>query len=64
MNLRSCILVTDGYHILRSKKMLESRGIRVYGSPRKGEARPADREWWLSFRQAGALLLWYVGLGR
>lgn len=64
MNLRSCILVTDGYHVLRAKKMLESRGVRVYGSPRKGEARPADREWWLAFRQAAGLMLWKLGLGR
>ena len=64
MNLRTCILVTDGYHVLRAKKMLESRGIRVYGSPRKGEARAADREWWLAFRQAGGLMLWKMGLGR
>lgn len=64
MNLRSCILVTDGYHVLRAKRMLESRGIQVYGSPRKGPALPADREWWLAFRQAGGLMLWHLGLGR
>jgi len=34
MNLKSCIVVSDGYHIYRVKKMLESRGVAVYGSPR------------------------------
>src|SRR6266852_4369168 len=34
MNLQSCIVVSDGYHIYRAKKMLEAHGIRVYGSPR------------------------------
>src|SRR5438445_3270154 len=35
MGLKSCILVSDGYHIYRAKKMLEFRGITVYGSPRQ-----------------------------
>src|ERR1700686_2140148 len=39
MGLKSCILVSDGYHIFRAKKMLESRGIKVYGSPRPSNAR-------------------------
>ncbi len=34
MNLRSAIVVSDGYHIFRVKKMLESSGLKVYGSPR------------------------------
>ncbi len=33
-NLKSCIVVSDGYHIYRVKKMLEFQGINVYGSPR------------------------------
>ena len=33
MGLKSCIVVSDGYHIFRVKKMLESRGITAYGSP-------------------------------
>ena len=27
-------MVSDGYHIFRVKKMLEFRGLKVYGSPR------------------------------
>ena len=38
MGLKSCILVSDGYHIFRAKKMLEYRGIQVYGSPRQGSS--------------------------
>lgn len=34
MGLKSCIVVSDGYHIYRAKKMLESEGFAVYGSPR------------------------------
>src|SRR4051812_31566617 len=38
MNLRSLILVSDGYHIFRTKKMLEFSGLTVYGSPRASAA--------------------------
>jgi len=66
MNLRSCIVVSDGYHIYRVKKMLESQGIEVYGSPRPTEARNTSpdswREQWLYFRQAIAYGLWRIGI--
>jgi len=32
--LRTCLAVSDGYHIFRIKKMLERQGFAVYGSPR------------------------------
>jgi uncharacterized SAM-binding protein YcdF (DUF218 family) len=62
MNLRSCVLVTDGYHLLRAKRMLEERGLQVYGSPRRGARPTPSREWWLSLRQAVGLLLWSAHL--
>ena len=36
MGLRSVIVVSDGYHIYRVKRMLQFRGLTVYGSPREG----------------------------
>ena len=62
MNLRSCILVSDGYHIFRAKRMLETRGLTVYGSPRPAETRGDIREWWLYARQSVGYLLWSVGI--
>ena len=62
MNLQSAILVSDGYHIYRSKKMLEFRGLKIYGSPRPGEVKGKWREKWLFARQALAYLVWQVGL--
>lgn len=62
MGLKSCILVSDGYHIFRAKKMLEFRGIRVYGSPRQSLAHNRAEEWWLYFKQAAGYLLWALGL--
>src|SRR5438105_7052233 len=53
MNLTSCIVVSDGYHIFRVKRMLEQRGMRAYGSPRP-EVRPEQgwRSEWTYVRQA------------
>lgn len=63
MNLNSCIVVSDGYHIYRVKKMLEGQGMKVYGSPRP-EDRPPEgwAERWLYIRQALAYALWRVGI--
>ena len=62
MGLNSCILVSDGYHIFRAKRMLQYRGIMVYGSPRESAQIPAERAWLLYFRQAFAFLLWKLGI--
>ena len=32
--MRSCILVSDAYHMFRAKQMMEAQGITVYISPR------------------------------
>ncbi|MEO8052681.1 MAG: YdcF family protein [Acidobacteriota bacterium] len=62
MNLKSCIVVSDGYHIYRVKKVLESQGMDVFGSPRPSEPRDTWQERWLYFRQAIAYCLWRVGI--
>src|SRR5579883_281974 len=58
MNLKSCIVVSDGYHIFRVKKMLERQGMRVYGSPRPAGRAPGN---WVYARQAIAYELWRLG---
>ena len=62
MNLKSCIVVSDAYHIFRVKKMLEFRGLDVYGSPRPSETTGSRREKWLFVRQAIGYMLWQVGI--
>jgi uncharacterized SAM-binding protein YcdF (DUF218 family) len=62
MGLSSCILVSDGYHIFRAKRMLQYRGIRVYGSPRQSIPVSKAREWALYFRQAVGFALWKIGV--
>ena len=62
MNLRTAILVSDGYHIFRAKKMLESRGFKVFGSPRPSAPPGGWKELWLYIRQSVAYLLWQIGI--
>lgn len=62
MNLHSCIVVSDGYHIYRVKRMLEFQGIAVYGSPRPTEPHHGWREEWIYLKQAIAFGLWRVGI--
>ena len=57
--MNSCIVVSDGYHIFRVKKMLEFRGLEVYGSPRQSERKQSE---WLNVRQALGYLLWSAGI--
>jgi uncharacterized SAM-binding protein YcdF (DUF218 family) len=62
MGLKSCIVVSDGYHIYRVKKMLEFRGLEVYGSPRASSPRHSVWERWLYIRQAIGYVLWSLGV--
>jgi uncharacterized SAM-binding protein YcdF (DUF218 family) len=62
MGLRSVIVVSDGYHIYRVKRMLQFRGLSVYGSPRKERIPEGRREDWNYVKQAIGYLLWRAGL--
>jgi uncharacterized SAM-binding protein YcdF (DUF218 family) len=62
MGLRSVIVVSDGYHIYRVKRMLQFRGLSVYGSPRKERSPEGLRENWNYVKQAIGYLLWRAGL--
>jgi uncharacterized SAM-binding protein YcdF (DUF218 family) len=63
MNLHSCIVVSDGYHIYRVKRLLQAQDIKVYGSPRPpAGSLTATQVRWLYFRQAIGFLLWQVGI--
>jgi uncharacterized SAM-binding protein YcdF (DUF218 family) len=63
MGFRTCIVVSDGYHIFRAKRILEDDGVKVYGSPRPGRGVTSDSEMrWLYLKQAIAYLLFRVGI--
>ncbi len=62
MGLRSCIIVSDGYHIFRVKRILQQQGFTVYGSPREAGDVSVPMEWWQYLRQAVAYGLWKIGV--
>lgn len=62
MQMTSCIVVSDAYHIHRVKRMLEEAGLTVYGSPRTSA--PSD-EWTRTKRYAReslSYILWRIGI--
>ncbi|HTT62040.1 MAG TPA: YdcF family protein [Bryobacteraceae bacterium] len=62
MGMQSAIVVSDGYHIYRVKKMLEGRGLIVYGSPRAERGRDSLAYRWNYVKQAVGYLLWSCGV--
>jgi len=62
MGLRTAIVVSDGYHIYRVKRMLEARGITAYGSPRKDHVTDPMHDRWNYVKQAIGYLLWRAGV--
>lgn len=62
MNFRTCIVVSDGYHIFRVKRMLENQGIQVYGSPRPSDGASKSVLDWVYFKQAIGYVLWQIGI--
>jgi uncharacterized SAM-binding protein YcdF (DUF218 family) len=62
MNLQSCIVVSDGYHIFRVKRMLEGQGLQVYGSPRPSDSGTKRALDWVYFKQAIGYFLWQIGI--
>ncbi len=62
MNLVSAIVVSDGYHIFRAKRILQHEGMKVYGSPRPYRQQGTWKEQWLYVRQAVGYLLWRMGI--
>jgi uncharacterized SAM-binding protein YcdF (DUF218 family) len=62
MGLRSCIIVSDGYHIFRVKKILQQEGFAAYGSPREPGDTPPLKYWWLCLRQAFGYGMWKIGV--
>jgi len=63
--MRSCIAVSDPYHVFRIKRLLEASGAVVYASPRPQESEPEPDELaWNVAREALSYTLWRLHLYR
>lgn len=63
-NLRSCVAVSDAYHVFRIRKLLEHEGIRpVYTAPRF-DTRPHSvlQRAESALRESASYLLWRIGI--
>lgn len=62
-NLRTCLAVSDGYHLFRVKQMLEKQGVIVYASPRPDSriGTPWQR-FRVKLREAMSYTAWKLGL--
>jgi uncharacterized SAM-binding protein YcdF (DUF218 family) len=62
--MRSCVAVSDAYHVFRVHKLLEREGMQVYVAPRP-DSRPHSG--WQRFlavqREAFSYLAWRLGIG-
>jgi len=57
--MKSCVAVSDGYHIFRIKKMLQAQGVTVYGAPRHD---PRLKNSWLMLDEVFKYTLWKLHL--
>lgn len=63
---KTCLVVSDGFHLYRIKRMFAAQGITAYGSPAPAspiEADPFQRVLH-SWRETFISTLWYVGIRR
>ena len=57
--MRSCVAVSDEYHVFRIRKLLEHEGVQVYVAPRP-DSRPHS-QWqraWAVLREAASYVVW------
>ncbi len=61
--MRTCLAVSDGYHMFRIKQMLGSHSVVVYGAPRP-ESRPRTRfeRARITLREVLSYTLWRMGI--
>jgi uncharacterized SAM-binding protein YcdF (DUF218 family) len=61
--MRSCVAVSDAYHLFRIRKLLEHEAVQVYVSPRP-ESRPHStwQRGWAVLREAASYTAWKLHL--
>jgi len=62
-HMRSCIAVSDAYHVFRIRKLLEHEGLQVYVAPRSdSRPRTALLRTQAVMREAGSYIVWRLRL--
>ena len=61
--MRTCIAVSDAYHVFRIRALLEREGVQVEVAPRP-ESRPRSlwERFWAVMREAMSYLIWELGM--
>lgn len=61
--MRSCVAVSDAYHVFRIRKLLEHEGVQVYVAPRP-DSRPRSpwQRFWAVLREAASYLAWRLNI--
>jgi uncharacterized SAM-binding protein YcdF (DUF218 family) len=61
--MRTCLVVSDGYHLFRIKRQMRSKGIEAYGVPREARAvMPLSARIWVTVKQVLGYMLWRIGV--
>jgi len=60
--LKTCLAVSDPYHMYRIKRMMAKQGIVAYGAPRKAKPLSAWQRAGFYLREVFSLTLWRLGL--
>ena len=62
-HMRTCIAVSDAYHVFRIRKLLEHEGVQVFVSPRPdSRPRSAWQRGTALLRESMSYLLWRTGV--
>lgn len=62
--MKTCIAVSDAYHVFRIRRLLEHEGVQVYVAPRPDSRPRTERQRFVAVtREAASYVLWRVGLG-
>lgn len=63
-HMKTCIAVSDAYHVFRIRRLLEHEGVQVYVAPRPDSLPRTERQRFVAVvREAASYVLWRVGMG-
>ena len=63
-HMKTCIAVSDAYHVFRIRRLLEHQGVQVYVAPRPDSLPRTEHQRFVAvIREAASYVLWRVGLG-